>query len=200
MNKTKFILTLTEKLNGFPPEEWEDCINFYLESIDDRMEEGLSEEEAIAALGSIDDIVTEILENIPLTRLVVKKIKPRRRLAAWEIVLICLGSPIWLSLLAALWAVIISVYASLWAVIISLWAAEGSFIASSLGGIGAGIAHLALGNVAEGLFLLGAGVLLVGLSILFFYGCKLATKGIVLATKKLAIGIKKLFIRKEKTT
>ena len=200
MNKTKFILTLTEKLNGFPPEEWEDCINFYLESIDDRMEEGLSEEEAIAALGSIDDIVTEILENIPLTRLVAKKIKPRRRLAAWELVLIAVGSPIWISLLASAFAVIISVYASLWSVIISLWAAEISVIASAFGGIVGGIALLTLGHTAEGLFLLGAGILLVGLSILFFYGCKLATKGIVLATKKLAIGIKKLFIRKEKTT
>lgn len=200
MNKTKFILTLSERLNGLPLEEWEDCMNFYLEAIDDRMEEGLSEEEAVAALGSIDDIVTEILGSVPLTRIVAKKIKPRRRLSAWEIVLIAVGSPIWISLLAAAFAVVISVYASLWAVIISLWAAEGSFIASSLGGIGAGIARLALGNVAEGLFLLGAGVLLIGLSILFFYGCKLATKGIVLATKKLAIGIKKLFIRKEKTT
>ena len=199
MNKTKFILTLSEKLNGLPHEEWEDCMNFYLEAIDDRMEEGLSEEEAVAALGSIDDIVTEILGNIPLTRIVAKKIKPHRRLSAWEIVLIAVGSPIWLSLLISAFAVVISVYVSLWSVIISLWAAEVSFIASALGGIVGGVALLILGTPAEGLFLLGAGILLVGLSILFFYGCKLATQGIVLATKKLAIGIKKLFIRKEKT-
>ena len=200
MNKTKFILTLSERLNGLPLEEWEDCMNFYLEAIDDRMEEGLSEEEAVAALGSIDDIVTEILGSVPLTRIVAKKIKPRRRLSAWEIVLIAVGSPIWISLLAAAFAVIISVYASLWAVIISLWAAEVSFIASAFGSIVGGVALIATGETASGLFLLGCGIVLVGLSILFFYGCKLATKGIVLATKKLAIGIKKLFIRKEKTT
>ena len=199
MNKTKFILTLSERLNGLPLEEWEDCMNFYLEAIDDRMEEGLSEEEAVAALGPIDDIVTEILGSVPLTRIVAKKIKPRRRLSAWEIVLIAVGSPIWISLLAAAFAVIISVYASLWAVIISLWAAEVSFIASAFGGIVGGVALIAMGDTASGLFLLGCGIVLVGLSILFFYGCKFATKGIVLATKKLAIGIKKLFIRKEKT-
>lgn len=198
MTKTEFVLALTAQLEGLPFEEVEERIDFYMESVDDRMEEGLAEEEAVAALGSVDDIVAEILADIPLTRLVAEKIKPRRRLSAWEIVLIAVGSPIWISLLAAFFAVDLSIYVSIWSVCISLWAAEVSFIASALGGVVGGISLLVTGNTAGGLFLIGCGLALAGLSIPFSMGCRILTKGLLLLTKKIAVAIKKLFIRKEK--
>lgn len=198
MNKTEFVLSLTKKLNGLPFEEIEDRINFYLESIDDRMEEGLSEEEAVAAVGTVDDIAAEILSDIPLARLVVEKVKPKRRLHTWETLLLCVGSPLWISLLAAALAVVFAVYAALWAVVVSLWATEVAFIASALGGTAAGITLFAVGTAAEGLFLLGSALLLAGLAIPLFLGCRVATKGSLLLTKKIALSIKKAFIRKEK--
>lgn len=199
MTKTEFALALTAQLEGLPFEEVEERIDFYLEAVDDRMEEGLTEEEAVAALGAVDGIVAEILADIPLTRLVAEKIKPRRRLSPWEIVLIAVGSPLWISLLAAFFAVDLSIYVSIWSVCVALWAAEAAFVGSAFGGVVGGIAFIATGNVPGGLFLLGCGIALVGLSILFFMGCKAMTKGILLLTKKIAIAVKKLFIRKEKT-
>ena len=65
----------------------------------------------------------------------IKEKTPKRRLGVWEIVLLVLGSPIWLSLLIAAFAVILSLYISLWAVIISFWAVFGSFIGCALGSI-----------------------------------------------------------------
>ncbi len=60
--------------------------------IDDRMEEGLSEDEAVSAVGFVDEIVAQIVADIPLTKLVKEKTKLKKRLRAWEIVLLVLGA------------------------------------------------------------------------------------------------------------
>lgn len=197
MNKIEFILALSEKLDGLPLQEWDDRRNFYLEAIDDRMEEGLSEEEAVAALGSIDTIAAEILADIPFTHLLAKRIAPGRRLAVWEIVLLALGSPIWISLLAAALATICAAYVSLWSCVVSLWASDVALIGASLGSLVSGAALTVTGDVERGLFLMGAAAVIAGLSIFLFLACKEATKAIVRLTKKMALFIKKLFIRKE---
>ena len=46
--------------------------------------------------------------------------RPRRQLKAWEIVLLVLGSPLWLSLGLAAIAVIFAFYVVLWSVSVSL--------------------------------------------------------------------------------
>ena len=51
MNKTEFVLELAQRLSHLPWSEIEERVNYYGEMIDDRMEEGLSEKEAVAAMG-----------------------------------------------------------------------------------------------------------------------------------------------------
>ena len=46
MNKQEFLNQLRSGLNGLPHEEIEERVMFYSEMIDDRVEEGLSEEDA----------------------------------------------------------------------------------------------------------------------------------------------------------
>ena len=58
MNKTEFLERLGERLSGLPQEDIDERLGFYGEMIDDRMEENLSEEEAVAQIGSMDDIVS----------------------------------------------------------------------------------------------------------------------------------------------
>ena len=48
MNKQEFLDELRKGLCGLPSEDIEERINFYSEMIDDRMEEGLTEEESVA--------------------------------------------------------------------------------------------------------------------------------------------------------
>ena len=122
MTKQEFLKALEAALSGFPEEELNDRLRFYSEMIDDRIEDGLSEEEAVAKIGTPKAVSEQILKDTPLFKLAKEKIKPKRRLAAWEIVLIALGSPIWISLLVSLLAVVLSAYASLWSAIVSLWA------------------------------------------------------------------------------
>lgn len=196
MNKQDFILKLRQGLSGFPKDEIEERLTFYSEMIDDRIEEGLSEEEAVAEIGSVEEIIRQITADIPLTKFVREKIKPKRRLKAWEIVLIVLGSPIWLPLLLAFFIVLLAIYIVFWAVIICLWAVFVSFGASALGGLTAGVAFACNGNVSSGMFLIAGALICAGLSIFMFYGCKTSTNGIVKITPKMVIGIKNLFIRK----
>ncbi len=197
MTKIRFILELQDRLSGLPKSDIEERLAFYSEMIDDRMEEGLSEEEAVAAVGSVDEIASQIIAETPLVKVAKEKIKPKRKLRAWEIVLLVLGSPIWLSLLIAAFAVIISVYAVIWSVIASLWSVFGAFVGCAAGGVAAGVLFIIAGKIPVGIAMIGAGVTLAGLAIFAFFGCLAATKGTVWLTKKIALGIKRLFIKKE---
>ena len=197
MTKFKFLAALEDRLSGLPKEEVQERLRFYSEMIDDRMEEGLTEEEAVAAVGTVDEITSQVLTDIPLMKLVGEKVKHNRKPKAWEIVLLAVGSPLWASLLLAAASVVISLYAALWSVIAALWTVFGSMIACALAGVGAGIG-IAIGkSVLTGLWMIGGGLVCGGLSIFLFYGCKTATEGIVLLTKKAVLGIKKCFIAKE---
>lgn len=199
MRKQEFLDSLRAALSGLPKQDVEERLSFYSEMIDDRMEEGIPEEEAIADIGSVEEISAQIITDIPFTKIAKEKIKPQRRLRAWEIVLLALGSPVWLSLAIAAFAVILSIYVVLWSVIVSIWAVFASLAACALGGVAAGVVLTVYANGATGVVLIGAGIVCAGLSIFFFFGCKAATKGIIKLTQKIALGIKKCFVGKEKT-
>ena len=199
MRKQEFIFELWKKLSDLPKGEVEERLSFYAEMIDDRMEEGLSEEEAVSAIGSPDEIAAQIMGDIPLSKIVKEKIKPKRRLTATEIVLLVIGFPLWFPLLIVVpFSVIFSLYATLWSVIVSLWAVFGSLIGSAAGVLIGGVCFIAVGYMPSGIFLIGASLFCAGLSVFLFYGCKAATKGTVWLTKKSVLWTKNLFIGKEK--
>lgn len=194
MTKLKFLFTLRDKLSGLSQEDVEERLGFYSEMIEDRMEEGLAEDEAVAAVGSVDEIAAQIIADIPRTK---ERVKPKRQLRAWEIVLLVLGSPVWASLLIAVFAIGFSLYAVLWSVIISLWAVFGSVAACAFAGIFSGIVFAISKYHLPGIGMISAGIVCAGLSIFLFYGCKAATKGTLYLAKKIALGIKNCFVQKE---
>ena len=198
MNKQDFIASLRASLSGLPKQDVEDRLNFYSEMIDDRIEEGLTEQEAVLAIGSVTTVSSQIIADIPLSKIAKEKIKPKRGLRAWEILLLALGSPIWLSLLIAAFAVVFSLYVSVWSVIVSLWAVFASLVACAAGGIIAGIIFIVVGNVLTGVCMIGTALVCAGLSIFSFFGCKAATKGLLWLTKKLAIVSKNALLKRRK--
>lgn len=197
MNKQEFLEKLRNGLSGLPQSDVEERLAFYSEMLDDRMEEGLSEEEAVLHIGPVEEIVAQIIADTPFKTFVKERVKPRKQMGAWGIVLIVLGSPIWLSLLIAGVAVIFSLYVSLWSVIISLWSVFVAFVGYSFGSMLAGIIFTCTGNKLTGVAMLATAIVCAGLSIFAFYGCKAATRGILLLTKKMAVGTKKCFMKKE---
>lgn len=197
MRKQEFLDALRERLSGFPQNDLDERLGFYAEMIDDRMEDGLTEEEAVSAIGSVDDVVAQILRETPMTKLVKEKIKPQRRLKAWEIVLLAVGSPVWLPLLIAAFVVLLAVYVVIWSVVVSLWAVFTALAAYGVGGLAAGIIFLVTGNGLSGAFMLAAAPVCAGLAIFAFFGCKEATRGMAKLTKAIVLSTKKLLIRKE---
>lgn len=197
MNKERFLDELRHRLSGLPQEDIEERIAFYSEMIDDRMEDGVSEEEAVSGIGSVDAIVDQIMSEIPLAKLVKEKVRPKRSLKAWEIVFLVLGAPLWIPLVIAAIAVLFSVYVVIWAVVICVYAADFSFAAGALAGIVGIFAYLKTGNLAGALFSFGTGVACVGIAILLFFVSVWITKAVVKLTGRMLLGIKTSFIGKE---
>lgn len=61
MNKNEFLEELRKRLNILNTEEKEDIINEYRDTIEEKVKNGKSEEEAVTDFGNIDDLVKEIL-------------------------------------------------------------------------------------------------------------------------------------------
>lgn len=197
MNKKEFITSLKDGIQGLPNDEAEERLSFYSEMIDDLVEEGFSEEEAIFKIGDVDDIIAQSINDIPLTKVLKEKIKPKRRLTTFEIILLVLGSPIWLSLLVAAFAVVLSLYVTLWSVIISMWAVQISTVGVAVAGMISGTVFVCIGNAYAGIAMIGLSIACIGLSIFLFYGCKTATMATVIFTKKVITSIKQCLIKKE---
>lgn len=198
MNKQEFLAELRAGLSGLPGDDIEERLTFYGEMIDDRIEEGIEEASAVDEIGSVDEIVAQIVSDTPLVKLVREKITPKRKMKAWEIALLVLGSPLWLALLIAAAALVLSLYAVLWAVLIVLWALSAAAAAEGIAGIGAGIMIAVRGGGLTGLAVAGAELAVAGLAIFAFFGCRAATRGILKLTKELAFVIKNRFIGERK--
>ena len=195
MNKLEFLSELKVRLQNLPQDEIDRSTMFYDEMIEDRIEDGMSEEDAVVALGDIDTIVKEIMLDRPLPTLMRDKIRPKRRLTTFEIALIVVGFPIWFSLLIAFFAVIVAVYVSIWAVIISLYA---TVLALAVGGLGGFIITLMSFGVNQflGILVLGGSLFILGVGILMFFPVNLLALALVKLTGRFYRWVKSLFIKR----
>lgn len=199
MNKPEFLEALEKRLSGLPLEDIEKSKEYYSEMIDDRVEDGLSEEEAVEALGDIESIVSEIFSTTPLSKLVREKVKPSRKLRPWEIVLIVLGSPIWFSLALAAVVIVFAFYIVLWSLIIALYAVDLAFIVSGPFAMACSVLCMTVGNYGKGIFGLGCGLFVLGLGFILIPAAVKATQGMAVLSKKIWNKIKSLFIRRSET-
>ena len=96
MTKQLFLNELSAALHGLPREERYRTLSYYDELIDDRMEDGQSEEDAVESLGSPEQIAREILgeEEPPVSTGTGRKV--------WMIILFQLGMSVALLGLAVL--------------------------------------------------------------------------------------------------
>ena len=196
MTKKEFLSELRSKLQGLPPEDIDERVSFYEEMINDRMDEGKTEEEAVAEIGSVEDVVREIAKDTPLVKLVKEKMKPRRRIRAWEIVLIVLGFPLWFPLLITALVLIMVFWILVWVLVIVTYTVEIALSAASVAGVVAFFAYFLNGEMNYSA--IGASIMCAGAAILFVFACIGATKGSIALTKGIITGIKMLFIGKKK--
>ncbi len=128
MNKQEFLIKLKRKLCDLPKDEIDERINFYSEIIDDRIEDGLSEQEAVQSIGALDDITHEIVMQIICEKADSadnERLRGKtKKLTKGEMALIIIGSPIWIPLFILALSIVFSLYAVIWSLIITAWAIE----------------------------------------------------------------------------
>lgn len=188
MSKNEFLYKLKKKLRGVPKNELEERLNFYSEMIDDRIDEGFSEHEAVARIGTVEDVANQILREYPSLIDENKKIVYKNN---W--LLIVIGSPLWIPLLIAVFAIVLSLYIVLWSVVISLWAVFVSFAAVSVASPIIAIIYIG-SNFGYALGFIGVGIAFFGLTVLTYYGAK----GLSIASIKLGIYLLTIFKNKRK--
>ncbi|MBR0205361.1 MAG: DUF1700 domain-containing protein [Clostridia bacterium] len=199
MSRDAFIGELRHRMAGLPQEAVDRTVEYYSELIADSMEDGVAEEEAVSRLGSLDEIVANVVKETPLTQIVQTRVQESRKKggSGWVIALLILGAPVWLPLLIAALAVLFALFIALWAVVIALWAAVTGVILAGVAAVAAGIFELVRLHVPQGLVLLGGGLVCLGLCALLFLLMKLITVGTVKLCKWIWTGIKSLFVGKK---
>lgn len=195
-NKQAFLAALQEAFKGLPREDMERSLEYYSEMIDDRMEEGMTEGEAVSAMEPPSEIAKQLLADTSFPKLVKARMKPSRALHAWEIILLILGSPVWAPLLLTAAVVLITLYLVFWIVIAALYAVDLSFAVGGLGGMIRGGILLCSGEGLQGLFLLGGGLACTGIAILLFFAFYKISRGLVFCSKGFVLGMKSWFVKK----
>ena len=193
MMKKMFLDRLRVRLSHLSKEEQDERIAFYSEMIDDRIEDGVTEEEAVKAITSVDEITKEVIidfEGMNSKNTIKEKVTAlvKDKKNTGNILLIVLGFPVWFPLLVLLFALALSLYVVGCAVIISLWAVVVALGASFIGGTILGIIYLFQGASA---MLLGLSIACGGLAIFSFFGLKELTKLYCVFTKKIISWIRR---------
>ena len=170
MSKEAFLYTLREKISNLPQNDIEERVAFYREMIDDRIEEGISEEDAVAAVGDVDQIAGQIMSEYPLSKLIMRKtVSSEKKGSGFKVLLIILGFPIWFPLLITAFALWLTMHIVFWALLLALYAVDFAAGICTIAMIPYAIHYMILGNSLGVWFAIGAGMFLAGFSILLFY-------------------------------
>ena len=197
MNKQEYLEAIRSRISAMPADDVNRFMDYYSEMIDDRVEDGLSEEEAVADMGSPEAAVEQILEEMPLTKLVKEKIKPKHQLKAWEVILIVLGSPVWIPLLITAAVLLLTLWIVAFALLISFYAVVLSFVVAGIGGLICAIPLFIANSPYTAVLMLGAALIGIGIAILFVVSVKPVTVGIFKVCKASVNGIKRMFVKEK---
>lgn len=182
MTKNEYLKKLKRALRPIKRAEREKSLAYFSEVIDDRMEEGISEEAAVAEIESISEAAERIIAEAK------EQGQLKEKLSVWEIVLIVLGFPLWFPFLLTVAIVVFTMYALVWIMIGVL------FITSTALGVAgvAGLFYLFLfisSNAAAAFACLGIGLVCAGIGVALFipalYFAKLYARATPLMWNKL---------------
>ena len=189
MTRTQFLEGLRQELNGLPKQEIEQTLHYYTEIIADRMEEGMTEEQAVAKMEPMHVIAKRVLTDFKGNTMT------KRKVSGFLIALLILGFPLWFPLILTGAVLMVVVLTLVWVLVLTLW----SICLGLFSGGMAAIVTLFIGNYHSGLPFVaqtGLGMAAMGLSIFLFYGAKGAIPLAMGATVSMVSWIKHVFVRR----
>ncbi len=193
MNKQEYLTQLRAALACLPEGEIEESVAFYTEMIDDRVADGLTEEEATAQLDDPKAAARAIIADLPVVPRTVVRTKQRNRALYWTLVI--LGSPLWLTLLLAAGMLVLAGLLTIWCLILGLWLLAAGLLAGGPLGIGVCLWALAVGQPAYGVFELGSGLLCFGLGLFCLHGAVAASKTLMQVSRQWIAKAKAPFVK-----
>ena len=197
MKREEYLDRIRALLQNLPPEDLERSLAFYAESIADRMEDGMSEEEAVASMESPEEAANAILLEQPLPTLVKVRVKERRQLSALEILLLVLGFPLWLPLLLTALVLVFTFILLAWVLVLVPASVCLALGVSAIAVLFAGVLSLTKIALPALLAAPGAALILAGLAILAGFIVVGTVRLALIVTRALVRGLKSLLIRKE---
>ena len=201
MNKTEFLEKLKIALSHFSNDQVTETLHYYEEAIDDRIEDGMTEEEAVSDLETIEEIAHTMELELPMSVVMKKKInllksETNDHKTLWMVLAIC-GAPLWFPLLFAGVLLILSVYIVIWSLIFSLVIAVASFALASISCVFSFVAQLIEGSFLSAFQTLGGSIACAGLFLMLYKPMIELVKQLIEVTKKFGKWLKKMIIGKK---
>ncbi len=193
MNKQEYLASLRAALACLPEGEIEESVAFYAEMIDDRVADGLTEEEATSQLDDPKAAARAIIADLPVVPRTVVRTKQKNRALYWTLVV--LGSPLWLTLLLAAGMLVLAGLLTIWCLILGLWLLAAGLLAGGPLGIGVCLWALIMGQPAYGVFELGSGLLCFGLGLFCLHGAVAASKTLMQVSRQWIAKAKAPFVK-----
>ncbi|MGE1119162.1 DUF1700 domain-containing protein [Bacillus altitudinis] len=161
MNKKEFLASLEKHLHRLGEKESDRFIEYYDEMIEDYQEDGYSEQEAVHQVGQPAIIAEGIMKEQGIKTIQVPTFGEK----ATRLSILILGFPLWGSILATVFLLILSVYMVIWCVplvtgtmtLVGLLGGFWSIIGSPF--IFQGGLHVVVTQIGVGILLLGVGLL-----------------------------------------
>lgn len=192
MTKYDFLKELLEYLAPLPEAEREKAYAFYAEMIDDSIEDGMTEEQAVQRLGDMQDIVDHIIAEMPMSVIIKSSVRRKRKGFKAMLWLVC-GFPIWFPALMLVISLLLLLFILLWVMVPVLWSVFAAFAAAAAGGC---VGLFLYPGLSAKLLLLGGAMASGGLAIPLFLLSLRVTKQIARLTKRIWIQIKNSIFRK----
>lgn len=176
MTRDEFLGRLGELLACLPADQVEETKAFYAEAIADRVEDGMSEEGAVAAMGTPSEVAEATLDDLPVVPRAIARTRRHSNALLW--VLAVVGSPVWVPLLIAFVAVVATVYICIWVLALCVWVVAAAFGGAGVVELVLAAEGVAVGHVPYVLASAGVGLGLIGAALFVGAGAWAASKQI----------------------
>ena len=196
MTKKEFLAKGRKALSHLPKEELEERLAFYGEMIDDRMEEGLSETDAVMQILKSEETVAHLFLDESFEE---EKDEEKKGMGEGaKTALIVAGSPLWFALTVAAVVLWITLAATAFSVVVAVWSVFISFAVTAPVSVLGGLVIALFGRPLAGVAMVGVGLICTGLAVFTYYGANAVGKGGWWLVKKSVAAVKKCFEKKEK--
>lgn len=189
MDKATFLIELEDRLKNLSKSDMTKSLGFYSEIIEDRIEEGMSEQEAVNGLGNIDEIAREVMiDATPLPKFAFTIMPFSKK----DVPLLVVSSP----LLVVFLGLTLLLYACIWFVIISLYLIDISFWVIGVAAIIGSIINFPE-DMPFSLLMFVGGLICLVVGLLAFSPIRKGSMKMISLTTRVSKKTKSIFLKKE---